>query len=437
MNSQIKLIGLIVLLIISFVIIFIAPINLGLDLQGGIRLVYEARETPTTPLTNEAVLGSLEIVRNRIDSLGVSEPLIQRKGKNQIIVELPGVKDPARAIALVGDSAVLEFAPGAFAPSAVKAATKDVELLFGKGARFVSYQYKDKNGGSHDLHYYVAPTMVSGTDLKYAGPSTDEYGRPSIAIEFTPEGAAKMFKLTGENIGKPMIVMLDGKIISAPTIQSAIGEKGVITGQFSVQEMTDLIIKLKAGSLPIPLELIENKVVGPTLGADSISKSWKAGLLGFLFVAIFMTAYYRIPGLISIGALLIYTILDFAILSAMGATLTLPGIAGFILTIGMAVDANVLIFERIKQEIRRGRSYVEAIPFGFDRAFSSIVDSNVTTIIGAVVLFWLGTGTIKGFAITLITGVLVSMFSAIVLTRFMIDLTKNAKIFNNHIMVKR
>ncbi len=199
----------------------------------------------------------------------------------------------------------------------------------------------------------------------------------------------------------------------------------------------DKDIKLKAGSLPIPLELVENKVIGPTLGADSISKSWKAGLLGFLFVSIFMIAYYRVPGLISIVALLIYAVLDFAILSAMGATLTLPGIAGFILTIGMAVDANVLIFERVKEVIRRGRNYVEAIPYGFDRAFSSIVDSNVTTIIGAVVLFWLGTGTIKGFAITLITGILVSMFSAIVLTRFMMDLTKNAKIFNNHFMVKR
>jgi len=422
---------------ISIAIIFIAPINLGLDLQGGIRLVYEARETPTTPLTNEAVLGSLEIVRNRIDSLGVSEPLIQRKGKNQIIVELPGVKDPARAIALVGDSAVLEFAPGAFAPGEIKASTKDIELLFGKGARFVAYDFKDKNGGVQKLHYYVAPTMVTGKDLKYAGPSTDEYGRPSIAIEFTPEGSAKMLKLTGENVGKPMIVLLDGKIISAPTIQSAIGDKGVITGQFSVQEMTDLIIKLKAGSLPIPLELIENKVVGPTLGADSIAKSWRAGLLGFFFVALFMVLYYRIPGLISIASLSIYIIIDFAVLSAMGATLTLPGIAGFILTIGMAVDANVLIFERIKEEIRRGRSYVESIPFGFDRAFSSIVDSNVTTIIGAVVLFWLGTGTIKGFAITLITGVLVSMFSAIILTRFFMDTTKGLKIFEQRLMVKR
>ncbi len=421
----------------AVVIIFIAPINLGLDLQGGIRLVYEARETPTTPLTNEAVLGSLEIVRNRIDSLGVSEPLIQRKGKNQIIVELPGVKDPARAIALVGDSAVLEFAPGAFAPGAMKASTKDIELLFGKGSRFVAYDYKDKNGGVQTLHYYVAPTMVNGKDLKYAGPSTDEYGRPSIAIEFTPEGAAKMLKLTGENVGKPMIVMLDGRIISAPTIQSAIGDKGVITGQFSVQEMTDLIIKLKAGSLPIPLELIENKVVGPTLGADSISKSWKAGVIGFLLVSLFMISYYRIPGLISIVSLLIYTVLDFAILSAMGATLTLPGIAGFILTIGMAVDANVLIFERVKEEIRKGKTYKDSITAGFDRAFSSIVDSNVTTIIGAVVLFWLGTGTIKGFAITLITGILVSMFSAIILTRYFMESTKNAAIFDKPMMVKR
>lgn len=428
-NSRFRLLIIFLIIIVSIGIILFSPIKLGLDLQGGMRLVLQARDVPGVQFTPDLLQGSLEVIRTRIDALGVSEPLIQRKGERQIIVELPGIDDPDRAIKLVGESAVLEFASGEYIQSEVAAlSASDIQELYGEHAKLMAQVIYDKQGnpvGTQNL--IIREIFLTGKNLSYAGPSNDQYGLPAIAIEFDAEGAKKMLSFTQSNIGKPMIIMLDGRVISAPRVNGPISDSGQITGQFSIKEMQDLIIKLKAGSLPVPLDLVENRQVGPTLGKDSIEKSIKAGLVGFILVAMYMVIYYRFPGVLSVLALGIFMLLNFGVLASLGATLTLTGIAGILLAMGMAVDANVIIFERLKEELRFGQSFSSALTSAFNRAITSIVDANVTTILGAVVLFFLGTGTIKGFALTLIVGILCSMFTAIILTHWMLDACSGLK----------
>jgi preprotein translocase subunit SecD len=422
-NHRFRLVVIALIALVCLASIIIFKFNLGLDLQGGMRLVLQAREVPNVKFTPDLLDGSLEVIRTRIDALGVSEPLIQRKGEKQLIVELPGIREPERAIKLVGDSAILEFAAGEYASAEIaQLATADIKALYGENAKRIAEARYDSQGhviGSNPL--IIREVFLTGKYLKYAGPSTDEYGRPAISIEFGTEGAKKMFDFTNSNIGKPMIIMLDGRVISAPRVNGAISDKGQITGGFSVKEMQDFIIKLKAGSLPVPLDLVENRQVGPTLGKDSIAKSILAGLIGFAFVAIFMVSYYKFPGVVSIVALILFMLINLAILSLLKATLTLVGIAGLLLAMGMAVDTNVIIFERLKEELRFGHDIKKAMDIAFQRAMTSIIDSHVTTIIGTSVLFFLGTGTVKGFAITLMVGILSSLFTAIVLTHWILD----------------
>jgi preprotein translocase subunit SecD len=405
-------------------IIFIGktiPISLGLDLQGGMLLVLEAQDTEQVKVNDDAVLGALAIIQNRIDGLGVSEPVIQRKGKRQIVVELPGITDPTRAEKLIGDTALLEFVEAEFAPQdAATLSTEEVKIIAGEGMRLDRMSIKDNVGNVvQETPIFLGKTVMTGNDLSFAGPSVDQFGKPIINIEFTAEGTKKFADVTRLNVGKPLAILLDGIVISAPRINGPIpGGKAQISGSFSIREVQDMVIKLKAGSLPVPVIIIEKKEIGPSLGKASIDQSIKAGIIGFILVAVFMLIIYKFLGFISILSLIFYFFLSMTAFRLLHVTLTLPGLAGIILSIGMAVDANVLIFERYKEELRNGKTIKNAIEGGFQRAIVTIVDSNVTTLLTAFVLFWLGTGTIKGFAVTLSVGIIISMFTAISLTKF-------------------
>ncbi len=405
-------------------IIFIGkkmPINLGLDLQGGMLLVLEAQDTEQVKVNDDAVLGALAVIQNRIDGLGVSEPVIQRKGKKQIVVELPGISDPERAVKLIGDIALLEFVEAEFAPlDAETLTTEEIKIIGGENMRLARMSVKDDVGNVvQETPIFLGKTVMTGNDLSFAGPGVDQFGKPIINIEFTPEGTKKFTEVTRLNVGKPLAILLDGNVISAPRINGPIpGGKAQISGSFSIKEVQDMVIKLKAGSLPVPVVIVEKKEIGPSLGKASIDQSIKAGIIGFILVAVFMLIIYKFLGFISILSLIFYFFLSMTAFRLLHVTLTLPGLAGIILSIGMAVDANVLIFERYKEELRAGKTVKNAIEAGFQRALVTIVDSNVTTLLTAFVLFWLGTGTIKGFAVTLSVGILISMFTAISLTKF-------------------
>ncbi|MBT5856009.1 protein translocase subunit SecD [bacterium] len=400
------------------------PMNMGLDLQGGTRLIIEAQETPEMPIDQDTILGVLGVIRQRVDGLGVSEPIIQRKGLKQIIVELPGVKDPDRAIRLIGETALLEFVEAEWAPPSIgKLSPAKQKLLIGNG-RLTVFQDRDAAGEVvSERPIILHHRALTGSDLSSASPGTDQYGRPIVNIEFGDEASKIFFATTKRVVGRPIAIVLDGVIISAPNVNEPIaGGRAQISGGFTVEQMRDLVIKLKAGSLPVPVQIISNKIVGPTLGRDSIEKSKKAAFVGLALVCVYMLFWYRLSGVVSILALGSYLLLIFSLMKLFHATLTLPGIAGIILTIGMAVDANVIIFARIQEEIGVGESLRSAIHAGFAKAFVAILDSNITTLMAATVLFWLGTGSIRGFALTLSLGILVSMFTALFVTKFVLEL---------------
>jgi preprotein translocase subunit SecD len=413
-----------IIIIVAIFCIVKLPLKLGLDLQGGMYITLEAQDTPEVTIDDETILGTISVIRNRIDSLGLTEPIIRKKGHKQITIELPGIKSPERALALIGETALLEFIEAEWAPpNTTELTKKQIEILAGKNAKLSIVIERDKDRNIiKETPIILKRTLLTGKDLKTAFPGTNEYGQPIVHIEFTPEGGKKFYEITQKNTGKPLAISLDKVIISAPNIQEAIaGGKAQISGSFSIQEMKDLVIKLKAGALPVPVEIISNKIVGPSLGLDSINKSKNAFLIGLSLVIILMILSYRIPGIIASTTLILYLIIALAIFKLLNATLTLPGIAGFILTMGMAVDANIIIFERIKEEYDPQTHPKISINTGFKNAFSTILDANITTLIAAIVLFWLGTGTIKGFAISLSIGILTSMFSAIIITRLLLD----------------
>lgn len=358
--------------------LYTTPMRFGLDLQGGVHVVMEAEEIEGTRVTREMLERTQAVVERRINALGVAEPVIQRQGDRRLIVELPGVHDQEQAIETIGKTALLEF--------------------------------KDPNGN----------TVFTGTHLRTATLTYDEYNRPAVAITLDREGAQKFADLTGRYVltQQPLPIVLDGEILVAPVPQQAIYDgEAVITGNFDLEEARQLAILLQSGSLPIPLKVMEIRNVGAGLGQESIEKSLRAGIIGFILVLLFMIAYYRLPGAVATVALLMYVAFVLAVLVSMRATLTLPGIAGFILSIGMAVDANVIIFERVKEELRAGKRLRAAIDAGWRRAFVAIFDANVTTLITAAVLFYFGTGPVRGFAVILAIGILVSMFTAIIVTR--------------------
>jgi len=356
-------------------------INLGLDLQGGSHIILECVDTPNAPVDNDAVNRVLEIIRNRIDQLGVSEPVIQRQGANRILVQLPGVEDPEAAVEIIGKTALLEF--------------------------------KDEAG----------ITQLTGAHLLNAKTNFDQFSRPIVLIEFDKIGAKEFGDATKSNVGKVLAITLDGKEISTPVVQEPILDgKAQITGKFTVESANHLAILLRAGALPVQVEILENRSVGPTLGRDSITKGIKAGIVGLILILTFMLIYYKGFGLVADFALVVCILLIVGALAGLKATLTLPGIAGMILTIGMAVDANILIFERIKEELRLEKTFRASIDAGFSKAFRTIFDANVTTLIAALALFYFGSGPIKGFAVTLSIGILASMFTAIVVTRIVLEL---------------
>jgi preprotein translocase subunit SecD len=366
----------------------------------------------------------MEVIRNRIDSLGLTEPVIRRKGLTQIVVELPGIDNPERAVNLIGETALLEFVEGEWAPPGIENLSEEKrKILTGENARIDTIKEYDAKGTLvSERPIILRKTLLNGSLLESASPGTSEHGEPLVFIEFSKEGAQAFYEATIRNMGKPLAILLDGKIISAPNIREPIqGGRAQISGSFTIREMRDLVIKLKAGALPIPMEIVSQKIIGPSLGRDSIEKSKLAALIGLSLVSLYMIFTYRLSGLMATIALFSYLIIAMGSLKLLGATLTLPGLAGLILTIGMAVDANVIIFERIKEERQNGLHILPAINAGFNQAFITIVDANITTLIAATVLFWLGTGSIKGFAVTLSIGILVSMFSALFITKILLQ----------------
>ena len=357
-----------------------------------------------------AIKQSLEIVRKRIDESGTKEPLIQRSGKNRILLQLPGVKDPERIKDLLGKTAKLTF----------HMVDEDVAALKANIAPFGKMIVSDLY--DPDIKYLIEKkSSVGGENLVDAKASFDTNEGHAVSFRFDTTGAQKFGKATTENIGKRFAVVLDGVVITAPVIRSAItGGSGIISGNFTSQEATDLAVLLRAGALPAPLSIVEERSVGPGLGADSIAAGKIAAIIGMLLVCLFMILIYGSFGVIANISLIANLFIILSLLGTIGATLTLPGIAGIVLTIGIAVDANVLIFERIKEENLKKTKIFETIKRGFDKALSTILDANITTLIASLLLFVFGSGPIKGFAITLSLGVIASMFTALMLTNFLI-----------------
>ena len=375
------------LTVASVLLIMMKPTKLGLDLIGGSRLVLQAEPTSDVPEITEDVMESLQFsIENRVNSMGVAETVVQKMGKTRLLVEIPNISDPQKAKEYLGKTANLEF--------------------------------KKQKPGLRESEPMWASTGVSGKDLKRAYVGSDNAGNWHVNFELNEQGTKKFAQLTTEIEGEPLGIFFDNELVSAPTVRNAItGGAGYIEGVGSLEEVKEMVNLLNAGALPVPANIIEENSVGPTLGLDSLEKSKIAGLIGLGLVMIFMLMYYRLPGLIANIALVIYALFVFAIFKAIPVTLTLAGIAGFILSIGMAVDANILIFERTKEELKIGRTLLTAINAGFDRAFTSIFDSNMTTIITCTILYMLGTSIVKGFALTLAIGVAISMFTAITVTK--------------------
>lgn len=385
-------------------------LNLGLDLQGGTRLVLEAQDTPAAPATPDAVEGAMRVIANRIDQLGVTEPTVQRQGSRRIVVELPGVQDPDRAIALIGKTALLEF---------VNTGTTQLP----PGARWAEDGKTVREPGGRQLPLEKT-VVLTGAELADAQAVFDRTtGQPVVAFQLKGRGTQIFDEFTGSHIGQYLAIVLDHEVISSPVIRDRISRgRGQISGGFqNVQQAHDLAVLLRGGALPVPVQMVEHRTVGPQLGQDSIERSVRAGYIAAATVALFMALYYGPAGLVADVALGLYILLVLALLAAVRTTLTLPGLAALILSVGMAVDANVIIFEKVKEELRGGKTLWPALRAGWRRAYVTIVDSNVTTLLAAGVLFVLGTGPIRGFAVTLTIGVLVSMFTAVSATRTLVE----------------
>ncbi len=387
-------------------------IKLGLDLQGGVRVLLQLQPSPEVPqITRQIQTEVQQVIDARINGLGVAEPQITSVGNDRILVELPNVKNPDEAVRSLKDVAKLDF----------KIIPADVNAKVASDKKFAS----DPNGA----YKASGPIVYSGNELKRASSSPDQSG--GWKIDFETKDPAKFGRMTQANIGKLLGFFLDKKFVSAATIQSVITDQGQITGQFSEEETLRIANDLNAGALPVPVKIIENDTVGPVLGKIDLEKSLYASMAGLGLVLIFMFVVYRLPGVLADLALVVYVLMLLGLLAGVHAVLTLPGIAGFVLSIGMAVDANVLIFERLKEEIWAGKSLRSAVQIGFKRAFSAVFDSHFTTIVGAGVLFMLGTGTVKGFAYTLFWGTVFSLFTATFVTRYFMDLVVDAKVTEN------
>ena len=421
-------------------------LNLGLDLRGGTHLVLELETDKIVAKTveeqkaavNEAADRAIEILRNRIDQFGVAEPLIARQGEKWIVVQLPGVKDPERAKELIGKTALLEFSlvrDGAeleiivsklrekdinvsSAAAHPEGLPKDILSLFPTG-------YVLRNGREGRVWLVQAQPELTGAslvDAKVQLGGGSGMGYPEVSLEFNPDGAKTFSRVTESNINRNLAIILDGVVQSAPTIRSRIPDgKAVIEGSFTADDAKLLSTVLRAGALPAPVTIIEERTVGPTLGEDSIRAGVMSSVVGMAMIMVFMAFYYRGGGLVTDVALFLNFVLVLASMAYLQATLTLPGIAGLILSLGMAVDANVLVLERTREELRSGKTARMAVDMGYDRAFSAILDTNVTTMIASLFLYQFGTGPVKGFAVTLSIGIAMSMFTAVFVTRTYYD----------------
>jgi len=427
------------LVIGALVVIWKIPTQLGLDLRGGSQLTIQVKPTEQVKEIKPDDLDAVRrVIEGRVNGLGVSEPLVLTAGNNQIIVQLPGVNDPIQAERVLGGTAQLDFRkqkPGTEARLQIerqqlreKIAKRD-ELRKSPDVSAIERNQADLKATNTAIAELFEKTELSGQNLKDAYPgATNSQNVWDVALQFDQRGGELFAELTKSiaGTGRTLGIFLDGAPISAnfaysvdaKYAQTGInGGSAVIEGNFPIETARDLAIQLKGGALPFPVEVVENRTVGATLGRDSIQSSIYAGLGGLSLVLIFMVVYYRLPGMIADTSLIIYTILTLATFNLLGVTLTLPGIAGFILSIGMAVDANILIFERTREELKAGKTLYRSVESGFYRAFSSILDSNVTTLIACGALFWLGAGLVKGFALTLALGVVISMFTAITCSR--------------------
>ncbi|NEB41996.1 protein translocase subunit SecD [Streptomyces sp. SID14515] len=427
-----------VLLVAAFITLTMSP-RLGLDLQGGTRIVLQARDTATVQADRETTDRTLEVLRQRIDSLGVSEPTLTRSGEDRIIVELPDVQDPRQAAEVIGRTAQLSFhaveGPAAQEPDG-KTKDPDPERL----------TLPDEQGRILAL----GPARLSGAGVEDATAAFDAQGGAgwSVSLEFRKDAGKDWTRLTGEAACHPagddrrrVAIVLDEKVISSPQVDPSVGCRAglpsgatQISGSFGADEARDLALLIKGGALPVPVEIVEQRTVGPTLGAAAIDASAQAALIGAAATALFITLVYRLFGALAAVALGAYGVISYAALVALGVTLTLPGLAGFVLAIGMAVDANVLVFERAREECaeRPKRSLRSALTTGFQQAWSAIADSNVTTLIAAGLLFFLGSGPVKGFGVTLAIGVIASMFSALVIARALTEIAANSRFVSDY-----
>lgn len=441
---------LLVIVVVVAALVSVFPIEgkirLGLDLKGGAHIVLQAKGTADNPLTDDSVERLLAVLRNRVDQYGVTEPVIQRSGTDRVIVDLPGVEDPEAALELIGKTALLEFrrvlAVTPEVPPGPQRANYESDEAYQRalerwqaakaqidemGQAFQERMAEEEGllAATDDFGrtYLLASVSVGGRDLVDAKTAYDNLGRPIVTLKFNAEGTKLFDAATAESVGHQLAIVLDGAVVSAPVVQQRIsGGEAQISGSFSVAEAQRLAIMLRAGALPVPVEILENRSVGPTLGVDTIQAGLRAGLIGAGLVVVFMLLYYRFLGLAADVSLAVTLLLVFAGLISLRATLTLPGIAGIILTIGMAVDGNILIYERIREELASGKTRMASVEAGFRKALTTILDANVTTLIAAGVLYYFGSGPIRGFAVTLSVGIVASVFAAVVVTRALIQL---------------
>ena len=443
MQKQRLLVAFILGLVAAAIAILVyVPLQLGLDLKGGAQLTIAVKPTAAVQeITQEDLSAVQRVIENRINALGVSEPVVQTVGDDKVLVQLPGVTDSEQAERVLGGTAQLEFReqkPGtegqfAAAYQVQQGLQAQLAQIRSSGqAEDLTQLNESLQSTNETIATLFQPVGLAGKNLKDARPQPTQAGnRWEVAIRFDDEGGTKFAELTKNlaGTGRTIGIFLDNALISAPVVgpefaaTGITGNSAVITGNFTSESAYDLAVQIRGGSLPFPVEVVENRTVGATLGQDSIRRSIYAAIAGLVLVLIFMGVYYRLPGVLADVALSVYTLLTLACYSLIGVTLTLPGIAGFILSIGMAVDANVLIFERTREELRAGKTLYRSVESGFYRAFSSILDSNVTTLIACAALFWLGSGLVKGFALTLAIGVGVSMFTALTCSRTLLLLT--------------
>ena len=433
------------------------PFKLGLDLKGGSYLVYKADVSEISPEDVKTSMDALrDVIERRINAFGIAEPNVQTEvntvgtdeEEQRLVVELPGVTDLDKAVEMIGQTPLLEFKTERpeEEKKAILAEIQKVREALGKkeGDSISQDELKKLMDEKKDINFqllsqdpYYVNTKLTG---KYLEKSTLQFSnggiknggslqsQPIVGLKFNKEGADLFEKITTDNVGKTIAIYLDGILVSAPRVNTAIsGGNAIIEGDFSIKEAKDIVGRLNSGALPIPIHLISTNTIGPTLGHNAVTAGVKAGIIGFIFVALILILWYRLPGLIAVIALLIYTAIMLWLFKFIPVTLTSAGIAGFIISIGIAVDANILIFERMKEELKKGRSLYDAIKIGFDRAWPSIRDANISSIISAIILFWFGTALIKGFALTFGIGIIVSMFTAITITRSMLLALANSE----------